>query len=92
MKIKKIIGKKLLYLIIAVASVLLVVFCSLSLLNYMIEYKYHIDENFNHTDLVYSYKSRKIEIETITCYLKIFITYSIMIAGYFLYRLFSKKE
>ena len=92
MNIKRITSKKLLYLIFALASILLVVFCSLSLLNYMVEYKYHIDENFDHTDLVYSYKSRKIEIETITGFLKIFIVYLIVIISYFLYRLFSKKN
>jgi hypothetical protein len=91
MNTKKITGEKILYLIITIVSITLVVFCSLSLLNYMVEYKYHIDENFDHTDLVYSYKSRKIEIETITGYLKFFIAYLIIITSYFLYRLFSKK-
>jgi len=92
MNIKKIKSEKLLYSIIAVVSISLIVFCLLSLLNYMVEYKYHIDENFDHTDLVYSYKSRKVEIETITGFLKVFIAYLIMVVCYFLYRLFSKKE
>jgi cell division protein FtsL len=90
MNIKK--GEKILYLLIAVVSISLIVFCFLSLLNYMVEYKYHIDENFDHADLVHSYKSRKIEIETITGYLKVFIAYLIMITSYFLYRLFFRKR
>lgn len=92
MNIKNIRNEKILYLVIIIVSILLVIFCSLSLLNYMIEYKYHIDENFDHADLIYSYQSRKIEIETIIGYLKVFIVYLIVITSFSLYRLFFQKN
>jgi cytochrome bd-type quinol oxidase subunit 1 len=77
-------------LIITILSVLLLVFCSLELINYMIEYKYKIEQNFDQSNLVVSYKSRKIEIELIMNYLKIFIAYLLIITGFFMYRLFHK--
>lgn len=80
------------HLLIAIVSILLIVVCFLSLIDYMVEYKYEIDENYDQTDLIYSYKSRKVEIETITIYLKVFIVYLIVITSYFFYRLFSKKK
>lgn len=83
-------GEKTIYLIISIVSVLLFVFCALSLFNYEVEYKYHIDENFDHADLVYSYQSRKLEIEAITGYLKVFIGYLFVMISYFMYKLFSK--
>jgi len=79
------------YLIIITTLVLIFV-CSIELLNTMITYKYHIEENFDHKEMIISYKERKIEIERIIVYLKIFITYFILIVGYLSYQIISKKN
>jgi len=92
MNMKKLSSKKIFYLIIVIVSVLLIVYCSLSLLNCMVEYKYKIDENFDDTDFVISHKNRKIEFDMIIGYLKIFIVYLMVTTSFFTYKLFSKKK
>lgn len=78
--------------IIAVITIILIILCATGLLDYMITYKYHIEQNFDHSDLVVSFKERKNEIELITVYLKIFIVYLLALLGYFIYEIFSKNK
>jgi hypothetical protein len=80
------------YLITAIVSMLIFVFCALELFNYIKEYRHCITTNSNHSDLVYAYKLLKKENAIIMSYLKIFIVYLITITSYFMYRLFSKKN
>ena len=92
MNLRNLRGKKIFYLIITIVSVLLIVYCSLSLFDCMIEYKYKIDQNFDHSDLVISFKNRKFEFDIIMGYLKIYIVYLLVVTSYFSYKLFSKKN
>jgi hypothetical protein len=77
-------------LIIVFVSILLFVFCSLELCNYVGEYKC-IKTNFNHSELAYSYKFLKTENTMIMGYLKVFIPYLFMVISYFGYQFFRKK-
>lgn len=79
-------------LVIVTISILIFVFCVLQLFNYTTEYRDCITTNTEHSDLVYSYKSLKNENGIIMGYLKMFIVYLIVIASYFSYKLFAKKE
>lgn len=72
-------------------SVILIVFCSFEIINYMVEYKYHIEENFDHSDMVVSYQSRKSEIDLILISLKIFAGYFLIMTIFFFYKLFKKS-
>lgn len=78
--------------IILVVTLVLVLVSSVELLDYMITYKYHIEENFDHKEMIVSYKERKIEIEKIIIYLKIFIAYFILIIGYITYLITTDKH
>lgn len=76
---------------IIIITLILIAICSFELFDYMITYKYHIEQNFDHKDMVVSYNERKIEIDMIIIFLKMFIVYLLTIASYFLYKVFSKK-
>ncbi len=91
MNTKKIKDRKIGYFVIIIVSILTAIFCGLSLLDYSVQYKYQIDDNYDHKSLTTSYDQRKIEIDTIILYLKFFISYLLIITIYFLYKLFSKK-
>jgi hypothetical protein len=78
-------------LTIVIVSTLLFLFCALELFNYAGEYKQRIKTNLNHSDLVYLYKSLRMENAMIIGYLKIFIPYLFVITSYFCYRFFRKK-
>jgi hypothetical protein len=84
--------KEKFYLIMSIVSILIFVFCALELFNYTKEYRHCITTNFDHTNLVYAYKSLKKENTIIISYLKVFIVYLIVVTSYFSYKLFSKKE
>lgn len=79
-------------IIIISISVILIVFCSLICLNYMITYKYYIDENFDQKDLIYTYNSYKQEIHIILNYIKIFIIYLLIILLYFINHIIRKLQ
>jgi cbb3-type cytochrome oxidase subunit 3 len=85
-------NKRRFNLTVITISVFIFVFCAFELFNYVIEYRRYITTNMKHSDLVYSYKSLKNENGIIIAYLKVFITYLIVIASYFSYRLFVKKR
>lgn len=91
MNTKKIKDRKIGYFVIIIVSILIAIFCGLSLLDYSVQYKYQIDDNYDHKSLTTSYNERKAEIESIILYLKFFISYLLIITIYFLYKLFSKK-
>lgn len=52
-------------------SAIFLVYALSFLLNCMIEYKYHIQENFDHAPLYYTYLDRKIELGVVMWYLGI---------------------
>ena len=74
-----------------VLSIILIAFCSFEIINYLIEYKYHIDENFDQSDMIVSYHSRKSEMDLIIISLKVFIVYFIIITIFFSYKYFKKS-
>lgn len=76
---------------IIITTLILTAICVFELFDYMITYKYHIEENFDHKDIVLSYEGRKTEIVLIMIYLKVFIVYLLTISSYFIYKIFSKK-
>lgn len=83
---------KLIYLGMIIISVILIIHSSLALINYMLSYKYEIDHNFDHSDFMDTYKSRKIEIEIILLYTKLFIGYFSIITIYFIHKIYKKKD
>ena len=84
-------NKPLFKITIIIITLILIVICSFELFDYMITYKYHIEQNFDHKDIVVTYIGRKTEIELIMIFLKVFLAYLLTIAGYFVYKMFSKK-
>ena len=78
-------------LIIIIVSISLLVFCFTGLAHYVEEYSRCIKSNFNHSDLIYSYKSQKTEMDLILGYLKIFIAYLLVVICYFVYKLSSVR-
>jgi heme/copper-type cytochrome/quinol oxidase subunit 2 len=84
--------KKLFCLIIFIVSLCFIGVCSLELLDNMITYKYHIEHNINHIDTADSYESRKIEIEIVMNYIKIFIVYLLVIICFFSNNMFKKYK
>ncbi len=72
-----------------VTLILIVVGASV-ILNYMVEYKYNIDNNYDKTDIVMSVKARSSEINSILFYSKVLIGYFLVIIGYLWYRLKNK--
>ena len=76
--------------VMLIITIAFIVFSSMFLLNCMIEYKYHIDENFDHSNLYFTYSDRKLELLSVMWYLKFCIGYFILILLYFIYRIQSK--
>jgi len=58
-------NKPLFKITIIIITLILIVICSFELFDYMITYKYHIEQNFDHKDIVVTYIGRKTEIELI---------------------------
>jgi hypothetical protein len=77
-------------LILMLVTVILIVVGVSVILNYMVEYKYNIDNNYDKTDIVMSVKSRSSEINSILFYSKVLIGYFLVIIGYLWYRLKNK--
>jgi amino acid transporter len=77
-------------LILMLVTVILIIVGVSVILNYMVEYKYSIDNNYDKTDIVMSVKSRSSEINSILFYSKVLIGYFLVIIGYLWYRLKNK--
>ena len=74
-------------LILMLVTIILIIVSVSIILNYMVEYKYSIDNNYNKADIVLSMKSRSSEINSILFYSKVLIAYFLVIIGYLWYRL-----
>ena len=77
-------------IIILIITIIFIACSSIYLLNCMIEYKYHIEENFDHANLYYTYSDRKWELSELMLYLKCCIAYFIFIFIYFIYQIRNK--
>ncbi len=77
-------------LILMLVTVILIIVGVSVILNYMVEYKYSIANNYDNTDIVMSVKSRSSEINSILFYSKVLIGYFLVIIGYLWYRLKNK--
>ena len=73
--------------IMLVITMIFILYSSMFLLNCMIEYKYHIDQNFDHAKMYITYLDRKTELLIVMRYLKISISYLIFIFIYFIYKM-----
>ena len=80
-------GKITFNIVMLVITIIFILYSSMFLLNCMIDYKYHIDENFDHANLYLTYSARKTELLMVMRYLKICISYFIFIFFYFIYRI-----
>ena len=78
--------------ILLLVTLLLVILSGSALLNYMVEYEYHISQNFDNSDIVMSLNSRDTEISAILFYLKALIAYFFVVIGYLWYRIDVSKE
>ena len=76
--------------VMLIITIAFIVFSLMFLLNCMIEYKYHIDQNFDHSMLYFTYSACKLELLSVMWYLKFCIGYFILILLYFIYRIQSK--
>ena len=76
--------------VMLIITIAFIVYSSMFLLNCMIEYKYNIDENFDKSNLYFTYSARKLELLSVMWYLKFCIGYFILILLYFIYRIQSK--
>lgn len=73
-----------------IITMIFILYSSMFLLNCMIDYKYHIDENFDHANLYFTYSVRKWELLELMSYLKFSLAYFILILFYFIYRIRKK--
>lgn len=80
-------GKITFNVVMLVITMIFILYSSMFLLNCMIEYKYHIDQNFDHAKMYITYSDRKTELLMVMRYLKICISYFIFIFIYFIYRI-----
>lgn len=80
-------GKITFNVIMLVITMIFILYSSMFLLNCMIEYKYHIDQNFDHAKMYITYLDRKTELLIVMRYLKISISYLIFIFIYFIYKM-----
>ena len=80
-------GKITFNVIMLVITMIFILYSSMFLLNCMIEYKYHIDQNFGHAKMYITYSDRKTELLMVMRYLKISISYLIFIFIYFIYKI-----
>ncbi len=78
--------------ILLIVTLLLVVLSGAAVLNYMVEYEYHINQNFDKSDIVMSLNSRDAEISAILFYLKALIAYFFVVIGYLWYRIDVSKD
>ena len=76
--------------VMLIITIAFIVYSSMFLLNCMIEYKYNIDENFDKSNLYFTYSYRKLELLSVMWHLKFCIGYFILILLYFIYRIQSK--
>lgn len=79
-------------LLMIIMSAIFLVYALSFLLNCMIEYKYHIQENFDHAPLYYTYLDRKIELGVVMWYLGIGACYLLVMILYFYYQLMNKRK
>ena len=80
-------GKITFNIVVLVITMIFILYSSMFLLNCMVEYKYHIDENFDRANLYFTYSARKNELLAVMRYLKICISYFVFIFIYFIYRI-----
>jgi hypothetical protein len=73
--------------ILMIITIVFIVINISAIINYMVEYKYNIDENFDKSDIVMSLNSRDTEISAILFYLKALIAYFFVVIGYLWYRI-----
>lgn len=67
-------------------SIILIVFCSIELIDNMVTYKYHFEDFSENVIRNISYESRKTQIEIIINYLIISLIYLLLVTTYFLYK------
>lgn len=70
-----------------IITLFFIIISILFLLNYMIEYKYHIDHNIYQDNLFFTYSNRKLELQEIMWYIKFCIFYFISVLFYFIYQI-----
>ena len=80
-------GKITFNVVMLVITMIFILYSSMFLLNCMISYKYHIDQNFDHATMYITYSARKTELLMMMRYLKISISYFIFLFIYFIYRI-----
>jgi hypothetical protein len=83
-------GKRSIYLLITIVSIILIIHCSLLLVDSMITSKCHFEDYFDGIYSTLSYEYRKFDLETILFNLTVFLVYLFTIVGIFLYR--NKKN
>lgn len=77
-------------MILAIVSLLFFIFCAYHFINYIAEYS-HLQSSGNH-NLSYSYAALKLESGLIIGYLKAFIPYLAVVAGYFYYKIRQNQK
>lgn len=80
-------SKNVFTIIVLIITIAFLVYSLMFLLNCMVEYKYHIDQNFDYADLCYTYSERKWELKELMYYLNFCIAYSTFVFIYFVYRM-----
>lgn len=78
-------GKITFNIVVLIITIIFITYSSIFLLNCMIEYKYHIEENFDQANLYLTYSDRKWELLGVMSYLKISLVYSILVLFCFIY-------
>lgn len=76
-------NERVIYAIMFLLSIILIIFCSLELINSMVTYKYHFEDYSEDVYKIISYKSRKMELETIISYISVFTIYLLLVVIFF---------
>ena len=74
-------------IVVLIITIIFIAYSSMFLLNCMVEYKYHVKENFDHANLYLTYSDRKWELLGVMHYLKFSLAYSILVFGSLIYRI-----
>lgn len=82
-------NKNVFTIIMLIITIVFIAYSLMFLLNCMVEYKYKIDQNFDYTDLCFTYLQSKWVLEELMCYLKFCIAYFTFMFIYFIYRIFK---
>lgn len=72
-------GKIIFNIVVPIITIIFIAYSSFFLLNCMVEYKYHIEENFDQANLYLTYSDQKRELLGVMFYLKISLVYSILV-------------